>query len=127
MYVRKIYRKSNISYPLIHTRTCTYQEVRYATFLVNCAYIYYGWSIYYGWCFCRCIDDYLANIQKKKLVSFGNMLQKKMFRKPILANLGTPVFKISSLLQTVVLLPGETNISKLFIALFIFISNLQYF
>ena len=27
-YVRKIFRKTNISYPLIRTRTCAYQEER---------------------------------------------------------------------------------------------------
>ena len=31
-YVRKIFRKTNISYPLILTRTCAYQEVRKVIF-----------------------------------------------------------------------------------------------
>ena len=36
-YVRKIFRKNNISYPLIRTRTCTYKGVRNVTFLENFA------------------------------------------------------------------------------------------
>ena len=31
-YVRKIFRKTNISYPLTRTRTCAYQEVRNVSF-----------------------------------------------------------------------------------------------
>ena len=33
-YIRKIFRKTNISYPLIRTHTCTYPGVRNVSFLV---------------------------------------------------------------------------------------------
>ena len=37
--VRKIFRKTNNSYPLLRTRTCAYQEVRITGFSENFAYI----------------------------------------------------------------------------------------
>ena len=37
-YVRKIFQKTNISNPLIRTRTCVYQEVRNVSFSENFAY-----------------------------------------------------------------------------------------
>ena len=41
-YVRKIFRETNISTPLIHTRTCAYQEVRNVSFPENFAYLLNG-------------------------------------------------------------------------------------
>ena len=41
-YVRKIFRKTNISYPLIRTRTCAYQWVRNVSFSENLAYVLNG-------------------------------------------------------------------------------------
>ena len=38
-YVHKIFRKTNISYPLIHTPTCAYQGVRNNNFSENFAYV----------------------------------------------------------------------------------------
>ena len=38
-YVRKIFRKDNISHPLIHRRTCALQGVRNVNFSENFAYI----------------------------------------------------------------------------------------
>ena len=46
---------------------------------------------------------------------------QKSFGKLILGNLGTRIFKNFSLVQAVVVLPGETNISNLLTAPFIFI------
>ena len=37
-YVRKIFRKTNISYPLMRTRTCWYEGVRNNDFLENYLY-----------------------------------------------------------------------------------------
>ena len=37
--VCKIFRKTNISYPLIRTRTCVYQGVRNVSFSENSAYV----------------------------------------------------------------------------------------
>ena len=38
-YVRKIFRKTNMSNPLIRTRTCAYQGVRTVGFSENFAYV----------------------------------------------------------------------------------------
>ena len=70
---------------------------------------------------CRWIDDasqsnYFAN---KKWFGLATNYKRKWVIKPILANLGTRIFKNFSPVQTVVVPPGETNISKLHNALFI--------
>ena len=44
-YVRKIFRETNISNPLILTRTCAYQEVRNVSFSENFAYVLNGWPL----------------------------------------------------------------------------------
>ena len=41
-YVRKIFGKTNISNPLIRTRTCAYQEVRNVSFSENFAFALNG-------------------------------------------------------------------------------------
>ena len=41
-YVSNIYRKTIISYPLIRTRTCSYQRLRKITFSANFAYVLNG-------------------------------------------------------------------------------------
>ena len=38
-YLRKIFPKNNMSYPLIRTRTCAYQGVRNVSFSENFAYV----------------------------------------------------------------------------------------
>ena len=38
-----IFRKTNISNPLMRTRTCTYQGVRNVSFSENFAYVFNGW------------------------------------------------------------------------------------
>ena len=45
-YVRKIFRKTNISNPLIRTRTCAYQGVRNVSFPENFVYVLNGWPQY---------------------------------------------------------------------------------
>ena len=42
-YIRKIFRKTNISNRLIRTRTCAYQGVRNVSFSENFAYVLNGW------------------------------------------------------------------------------------
>ena len=44
-YVRKIFRKTNISYPLICTRTYAYQGVKNVSFSENFAYVLNGWPL----------------------------------------------------------------------------------
>ena len=41
-YVCKIFRKTNVSNPLIRTRTCAYQGVRNVSFSENFAYVLNG-------------------------------------------------------------------------------------
>ena len=41
-HVHKIFRKTNIYYPLIRTRTCAYQRVRNVSFPENFAYVLSG-------------------------------------------------------------------------------------
>ena len=48
-HLRKIFRKTNISYPLIGTRKCEYQGVRNLSSLENFAYVLNGYSIRYSW------------------------------------------------------------------------------
>ena len=44
-YVRKIFRRTNISNPLIRTRTCAYQGVRNVSFSKNFEYVPNGWPL----------------------------------------------------------------------------------
>ena len=46
-FVRKIFRKSNISYPLVRTRTCAYQRVRNVSFSESFANVINEWSLGY--------------------------------------------------------------------------------
>ena len=43
-YMRKSFRKINISYPLICTLMCAYQGVRYVSFSKNFVNVINGWS-----------------------------------------------------------------------------------
>ena len=43
-YIRNIFRKTNISYPQIRTRTYAYQGVRNISFSENFAYVLNEWS-----------------------------------------------------------------------------------
>ena len=42
-YVRRIFQKTNISNPLIGTRTCAYQGIRNVSFSENFAHVLNGW------------------------------------------------------------------------------------
>ena len=44
-YIRKIFRKTNISNPLICTSSCAYQGVRNVSFPENFAYLLNGWPL----------------------------------------------------------------------------------
>ena len=44
-YVPKIFRKTNISNPLIRTRTCAYQRFRNVSFSENSVYVLNEWSL----------------------------------------------------------------------------------
>ena len=44
-YVHKIFRKTNISYPLLRTGTCAYQWVRNVGFSKNFVYVLNEWSL----------------------------------------------------------------------------------
>ena len=66
-------------------------------------------------------SKYFVNFRREKLAGLGNQYQRKCVRKPILANLGTRIFKRFSPVQAIVVPPRETNISKLLTALLMFI------
>ena len=44
-YVRKVFRKTNISNPLMRTRTCAYQGVGNVSFSENDAYVLTKWPL----------------------------------------------------------------------------------
>ena len=44
-YVRKIFRKTNISNPLIRTRTWAYQGARNVSISENFVYVLHGWPL----------------------------------------------------------------------------------
>ena len=52
IYVHKSFWKTNISYPLIRTRTCVYQEVRNISLSENIAYVLNGCSLTQHLFFC---------------------------------------------------------------------------
>ena len=58
---RQIFRKTIISYPLIRTRTCTYQGVRNICFSENLAFFFF---LYPFWdsSFCLITDDFCQTI-----------------------------------------------------------------
>ena len=76
-YVRKIYRKSNISYYLIRSRTYAYQRVQNATFLVNFC-VRTLWMAPISVSVDALMMHLKAIILPKKMVWFGNKLQKEM-------------------------------------------------
>ena len=44
-YVRKIFRKTNISNPMIRTHKCAYQRVKNISFSENFAYVLNRWPL----------------------------------------------------------------------------------
>ena len=76
-YVRKIYRKSNISYYLIRARAYAYQRVQNAIFLVNFC-VRTLWMAPNSVCVDALMMHLKAIILPKKMVWFGNKLQKEM-------------------------------------------------
>ena len=57
-YVRKIFRKTNISNPLI---LCAYQGVRYNIFSENFAYVLNGWPLSRHLCISHTILNFIGN------------------------------------------------------------------
>ena len=105
-YVRKIFRKTNISYRLIRTRTCVYQGVRNISFSENFVYVLIEgpqsnitstakWCNAIQWClFFRCVQlpkkhcsvvlitntyskKFISNLKKNK----ARMLHELIYRK----------------------------------------------
>ena len=62
-YIRKIFRKTNISNPLIRTHTCAYQGIRNVSFLENFAYVLNGWPP------CEIVDVFRRQANIKESVS----------------------------------------------------------
>ena len=64
-YVRKVFRKTSISYPSIRTRTCAYQGIRYVSFSENFEYV---------------LNE--SSLQKVATRAINNMLVQKPFQHP---------------------------------------------
>ena len=57
--VRQIFRKTNISYPMIHTHTCSYQGVRNVRFLENLTCFVFLKHPFWDSPFCLITDEFM--------------------------------------------------------------------
>ena len=87
-------------------------------FSVNCTYELYGWPLT---SIIHLQTIILRIFRQKSWFGLAANYKRKWVRKTILGNLETWIFTNFSPMQTVVVPPGETNISKLLTPLFIFI------
>ena len=94
------------------------------TFLVNFTYVLYGWPLTV-FLYMHLKANILRISRENSRFDLATSYKRKNVTKPISGNLGTRIFKIFSPVQTIVVPPGETNISKLITALFIFIRALS--
>ena len=86
-YVRNIFRKTNISDPLIRTRTCVYQGVKNVSFWEKLAYLINEWPIYTNYSrhqlfkrkksFSRILNDRISD--KKKIITWVLTLSTILF------------------------------------------------
>ena len=83
-----MFRKTNISYPLIRTPTCAYQGVRNVSFSENFAYVLHEWTILwkkssnYVFLFLQCFSNPFSN-------QFSHFILHENTRKPWLSYLFT--------------------------------------
>ena len=68
----------------------------------------------------------LRIFREKSQFGLTTNYKRKCVRKPPLVNLGVQILKNFSPVQTIVVPPGETNINKLFTALFMLIRLLLF-
>ena len=94
------------------------------TFLVNFTNVLYEWLLIV-FLFMHLKANILRISRENSRFDLTTSYKRKYVTKPILVNLGTRIFKNFSPVQTIVVPPGETNISKLLTALFIFIRALS--
>ena len=80
-------------------------------FLVNFTYVLYGWPLIV-FLYMHLKANILRIFREKSSFDLVTSYKKKCVRKPILANLGTRIFKNFSPVQTIVVPPGKTNIKK---------------
>ena len=92
--VRKIFWKSNISYPLIHTRTCVSQGIRNVGFSENHAYIPNEWPLNKNHNYGVVLENVDFNIDSS---SRGKLLVVTLQ----VLNISDPSFKISCLVTII--------------------------
>ena len=110
---------------MISTRTCGYQGLK-KRFFYDKLYARTLWmapnSVFVDASNMHLISIILRIFSDKSWFGLAVNYKRKCVRRLILGNIGTLIFKNWSPVQTVVVPPGETNISKLLTALFIIIS-----
>ena len=94
------------------------------TFLVNFTYVLYRWPLTV-FLYMHFKANILRISRENSRFDLATSYKRKYVRKPILVNLGTWIFKNFSPVQTIVVPPGEANISKLLTAIFIFFTALS--
>ena len=104
----------------VRASTCEYQGVKNPIFLVNFTYALYR-STLKVLLYMHLKENILPVLREKSRFDLAKNYERKSVRNPILANLGSKNFKNFSLVQTVVVPQGETNIRKLCTVLLIFI------
>ena len=81
---RQIFRKTNISYPLIRTRTCAYQGVRNVRFSENLAYFVFLKHPFLGSPFCLITDDIIKVMRDhltQSLISYEIYIQFRLWNR----------------------------------------------
>ena len=115
-YIHKIYRKSTSAYMCVSgSKKCYF----FGNFCIRTLWVAPN-NVF--------VDSNLKAIilrifREKSWFGLATSFKRKCIRKLILVNLVTQIFKNFSPVQTVVVPPGETNISKLLTAFFIFIRS----
>ena len=94
-------------------------------FSIRFTYLFYGWPLTV-FLYMHLKANVLRIFRDNSRFDLATSYKRKYVKKPILVSLGTQIFKIFSPVQTIVVPPGETNISKLLTTLLIFIRALYF-
>ena len=86
----QIFKKTNISYPLIHTCTSAYQGVRNVFFLENL--VCFVFLFFYDSPFCLITGEFCSHIFKLSLRNYTRMRENKGQRKTVFWNVSSGVF-----------------------------------
>ena len=94
-------------------------------FSISFTYLFYGWPLTV-FLYMHLKANVLRIFRDNSRFDLATSYKRKYVKKPILVSLGTQIFKSFSPVQTIVVPPGETNISKLLTTLLIFIRALSF-